>query len=131
MRTATLAPLTAKVAWFFAALFFVAMLVAIAPNVLDALTRFGLIRSPVFVAPPAQIRTLAIPTYAPALVPVASPELPQAPLRENAAPAIVAPVGAPTVAPVAPVGIKVIVIKPADGSGPIVLRDGYKYRGRP
>ena len=80
-----------------------------------------------FVVPPAQIRTLAIPTYAPALVPVASPEPPRAPEPASAAPAIVAPSSAPTAVPVTS-GIKVIVIKPADGSGPIVLRDGYKYR---
>jgi len=79
----------------------------------------------VFPTPNIIIRDLS------ALPPVASPEPSGAPLRENAAPAIVAPVSAPTMVPVAPVGIKVIVINPADGSGPIVLRDGIKYRSRP
>jgi len=122
------ATFSSALVWAMSTVMFLTIIAAVGPQAYDNIAaRFG---HP-FVAPPAQIRTLAIPTYAPAPPPAASPEPPQQPLRENAAPAIVAPVSAPTMAPVAPVGIKVIVIKPADGSGPIVLRDGIKYRGRP
>ncbi len=132
MRTAhSPAPLTAKLTWLLAGLFFVALSIAVAPNVLDALARFGLVRSPAFVAPPAQIHTLAIPTYAPALPAVTSPEPQRGTEPADAPPALVAPLSAATAVPVAPVGIRVIVVKPADGSGPIVLRNGTKYRGRP
>jgi hypothetical protein len=133
MRTVTPARATfgAKLTWLLAALFFLAMLIAIAPLVLDTLAQFGVIRghasAVVFPTPSIVIRD-AVPAFVP---PVASPEPPQAPLRENAAPAVGVPVSAATAVPVAPVGIKVIVIKPADGGAPIVLRDGYKYRSAP
>ncbi len=133
MRTATpaRAPFGAKLATFCAALFFVALSIAIAPNVMDALVRFGLIHgsTPRLIVPtPAITIRDAVPAFVP---PVAPQETPQAPARENIAPISAPPISAPTALPVEPVGIKVIVIKPADGSGPIVLRNGTKYRSRP
>lgn len=123
------APLLAKVAWFFAAVFFVALLVAITPAVLDTLAAFGVISPPKSLAIPTPhvvIRDLSAPASAP---PVASPAAPGAPIRQNSAPAAVPPVSAATPAPVQP-GITVIVVKPSSGA-PIVIREGTKYRSAP
>jgi hypothetical protein len=118
----------ASLTWLFAALFFLAMLVAIAPLVLDTLAQFGVIRghapAVVFPTPSIVIRD-AVPAFVPPVAPT------PVPVQLQSAPAVALPASAPTAAPVAPVGIKVIVIKPADGGAPIVLRDGYKYRSAP
>lgn len=123
------APLLAKVAWFFAAVFSVALLVAITPAVLDTLAAFGVISPPKSLAIPTPIvtiRDLSVPAAAP---PATSQEPPGAPIRQNSAPAAVPPVSAATPAPAVP-GITVIVVKPSSGA-PIVVREGMKYRSAP
>jgi hypothetical protein len=121
-------PTAAKVGWFIVSLFFLAMIVAITPNVLDTLARFGVIHGtkPALLIPTPQV---VIRDAVPAFVPPVAPT--PLPVERDAAQPVAMPASAPTPAPVAPVGIKIIVVKPADGSGPIVLRDGTKYRGKP